>query len=446
MARHPGATILRAIHRLLKPLMPAHLFGRFLLILVLPMVLAQGIAIYVFYERHWDSVSRHMVKGLAGDILFITTLLNDAPATELPAILEKAGHTLYLHATFTPHSKLQMPPSSHSSATQRLREYLLPMLQHEFNIRYIDDGDAVQVDIAMDHGVLSIISTSKRIENRTTTIFILWMVSSGIILILIALLFTRNQLRAISRLAIAAEKFGRGLEGSYFKPQGAEEVKKAARAFIRMKRRIKRQVTTRTSMLSNISHDLKTPLTRMKLQLAMMQQTEDIQALQSDVMDMEHMVQEYLDFARGEGTETPSAVNIQNLLFGLKEKYRHHPLAITLDTDRVLLLRLHAMRRAFGNLIDNALRYGTEVVLHAEEHRGYVVITVDDNGPGIPKDKRQVVFQPFVRLDPARTQSNGGSVGLGLTITRDIIQSHGGQIHLQDNPRGGLRVEVLLPI
>lgn len=429
----------------LKRLMPRYLFGRFILILIIPMIILQGIVIYVFYERHWDSVSRHMAKGLAGDILYLTALLEHSDPSTYPDLLEGANHHLYLQASYTPQVELQQFTSEYSPGIERLKAFLLP-LHHDVVIHYVDQGDIIAVEVGLAKGVLTVKASSKRIENRTTIIFILWMVGSGLILMMIALLFTRIQLRAISRLAMAAEQFGRGLEAGAFKPQGAEEVKKAARAFMRMKRRIKRQITTRMSMLSNISHDLKTPLTRMKLQLAMMPESEDITGLKQDVSDMEHMVQEYLDFVRGEGTETASLVDMEEFLISIHDKYKQTPLSLTIETQQSLMIRLHAMRRAITNIIDNALRYGTVVELHTLEHRRNFIILVDDNGPGIPLDKRNAVFHPFVRLDPARSQLSGGSVGLGLTIARDIIQSHGGRIHLHDSPLGGLRVEIVLPI
>ena len=296
-------------------------------------------------------------------------------------------------------------------------------------------------------GVLEIVAPRKRLFSSTTHIFIAWMVGASLILLSIAIYFLRGQIRPIRRLAQAAESFGKGMQVVNFKPEGAKEIRQAAHAFLQMRERIQRQITQRTEMLAGVSHDLRTPLTRMKLQLAMLPENDYAAGLRGDVSDMEKMVDGYLAFARGEGSEVPVPMPLQKVLEEVVEDARRNGADVTLEnTMRAqITVRQHAIKRALTNLVDNAARHSNEVYVSAARKDEIIEITVDDDGPGIPKSQRESVFKPFFRIDPSRNADTGG-VGLGLTIARDVVRNHGGDLLLQESPFGGLRALVRLPV
>jgi two-component system osmolarity sensor histidine kinase EnvZ len=300
--------------------------------------------------------------------------------------------------------------------------------------------------VQLADGVLSFRPTLKRLESGTTVIFMLWMTGSALVFLCIAILFLRNQVRPIRQLAEAAENFGKGQDMPGFKPHGALEVRRAARAFLIMRDRIARQIRSRTEMLAGISHDLRTPLTRMKLQLALPQDAQAARAMSEDVGQMERMIAEYLDFARGEGGEESAVVRLKALMQDIADDYARLGKKVPVEAeDATITLREGAFRRMMHNLIDNAIRYGKECRVSAAAMPTRVEICVDDKGPGIPAAQREEVFRPFTRLDASRNPATGG-VGLGLTIARDVARSHGGDISLSDAPGGGLRVLVRLPL
>lgn len=436
--------------RILKPLIPDTLFGRFLLILALPTVIVQLIATYVFYERHWGSVSRHMSAALAGEVAAVTEMLWQKTPEQRDHILAIMDKNLHVKTWFKEGEELS-PQYENSDEIERFPEFrkeLRKLMPSPFSITLANDGDDVQLHIQLADGVLHIITTTKRLENQTTYIFILWMTGSAALLLFVALLFSKNQIRAIARLSAAAEKFGKGLEITDFKPEGAKEVRQAAIAFLRMKARIKRQVTKRTEMLAGVSHDLRTPLTRMKLQLAMMGQTEDTVALKADVVEMEKMIQEYLDFVRGEGTESPVPCHVPSFLKGIVSAYQSRSPGIHLEIacDVTMPLRPQAIKRAVTNLLENARRFAKQQVKVTLKEENYtLILTIEDDGPGIPENEYTNVFKPFYRIDRSRNLDTGG-VGLGMTISRDIIMSHGGDITLSKSALGGLKVTLSLPL
>jgi two-component system osmolarity sensor histidine kinase EnvZ len=273
------------------------------------------------------------------------------------------------------------------------------------------------------------------------------MVGTSMLLFGVATIFMRNQVKPIRRLAVAADNFGKGREVTHFKPEGAAEVRQAAAAFIAMRDRIQRQISQRTAMLSGVSHDLRTPLTRIKLQLALLKSGPEVEALEADVTEMERMLEGYLAFVRGEGAEAPQPTNLTQLLSETVAQARRNGGIIDLHTegDLTVPLRPNAFRRCLTNLIENAMRYAHHVWVRAGTRGDAIEITIDDDGPGIPSDKREEVFKPFLRLEGSRNPETGG-VGLGLTIARDVVRSHGGEIILADSPNGGLRARVRMPI
>ena len=308
-------------------------------------------------------------------------------------------------------------------------------------------GTIIEIAIKLDDKVVRLQTTNKRLESRTTVIFLVWMLGASAIFLMIAIVFLRNQIRPIRRLAEAADSLGRGVDLPDFKPSGASEVRKAARAFIVMRERIKRQLRTRTEMLAGISHDLRTPLTRMKLELAMLGDSEAVRELGDDVQQMERMIAEYLDFARGEGREEAVRVSLNELLEDVVSDYQRLNADVVLLTknDVMVDIRVSGFRRMLHNLVDNAMRYGRRCELSLRVAANYCEVVIDDEGPGIPVEKHEEVFKPFNRLDPSRNSKTGG-VGLGLTIARDIALAHGGTISLESSPKNGLRVIIRLPL
>ena len=434
----------------LKRYLPRTLLGRSLLIIVTPLVLLQLVSTIVFYERHWDTVTRRLAVTLAGEVgLIADHLQRFRDAENRRWILDTADSRLGIHASFEAGAKLTGEPAGGGAA--EIEDILAPALEESLGRPFRVGETAIEHDIEirvqMPEGVLIATTTRKRLFSPTTYIFTLWMVGSSLVLVAIATIFMRNQVRPIRRLAAAANSFGKGRDVPNFHPAGAAEVRQAAQAFIEMRDRIKRQIEQRTEMLAGVSHDLRTPLTRMKLQLAMLGDSAEIDELKADVEEMEKMVDGYLAFARGEGTGTPEPADISAVLEQVVASARKEGAEIDLHTEEHLVLpvRLDAIRRCFTNLILNAARYGKHVQVRAGRRADAVEVLVDDDGPGIPADQRDAVFRAFFRLDPSRNIQTGG-VGLGLTIARDVVRAHGGDILLDNSPMGGLRARLRLPL
>jgi two-component system osmolarity sensor histidine kinase EnvZ len=342
---------------------------------------------------------------------------------------------------------LQAPlPASGTILEKQLSRAMERRVQRPFRTDDLGCERCVMVDVQLGSGVLTVNIPRSRLYTPTTYIFILWMVGSSLVLLAIATVFLRNQVKSMRRLAVAAEAFGKGRPVSFTKAEGALEVRQAAAAFIRMRERIERQIRQRTEMLAGVSHDLRTPLTRMKLALALLGENSAAAELKSDVAEMERLVNLYLDFVRGEGTETTVKTDIALLVEDVAAATQRQgtPLSLERMDELVLLVRPNALRRCLTNLIANARQYGRHVWLSSVPVEDGIDILIDDDGPGIPAAERERVFQPFIRLDSSRNPSTGG-VGLGLTIARDVARSHGGDVRLEISPHGGLRARVHLP-
>ena len=429
-----------------KDFLPKSLYGRALLILVVPTVLIQMVLAYVFFDRHWDTVKGYLANNLAGEIaFFMRQLATEPPATRAALAMEFADDT-GVAVSFEPkdayHEEYATPLFPEFQWRLRVK-----LDEKPFTVRRVESGSVIEIRILQGGQTVKLETTTKRLESRTTSIFFLWMVGASALFLFIAIIFLRNQIRPIKQLARAADSFGRGVDTLDFRPHGAREIRTASRAFLVMRERIRRQLRTRTEMLAGISHDLRTPLTRMKLQLAMLGDSEAIRELSDDVQQMEHMIQEYLDFARGAGREEAVRTNLTELLRSVQSDYQRLAANVNLftDTEVEMELRVSGFRRMMHNLIDNALRYGKRCEVTLRVLPNYCELTVDDAGPGIPAEKREEVFRPFSRLDPSRNIKTGG-VGLGLTIARDIVLAHGGTIDLDSAPIGGLRVTIRLPL
>jgi two-component system osmolarity sensor histidine kinase EnvZ len=435
---------------MIKRFLPKTLFGRWLLMLVTPVVLLQIVATTLFYQAHWDAVSRRLALGVAGEIALLIdarTLIPDATLQDRLAYL--ADRHMQLAAVFRPGQ--QLPPEG-----PRIRFYsildtmLTQALRERLNLNFDIDtqrGDGViEIRVQLPDGVLLVHTQEKRLFSATTYVFVTWMVATSVVLLGIAILFLRNQVRPIRHLAEAADAFGKGREVPGFRPTGATEVRRAAAAFLAMQQRIQRQISQRTEMLAGVSHDLRTPLTRMRLQLELLGDEECTADLKRDIAEMEKMIDGYLAFARGQEREPAVAVDVGALLGEVADDARRGGADVVLRERPAIEvpLRPNAVKRALTNLVENALRHASHVEIGARRIHEAVEIVVDDNGPGIPPERREEVFRPFFRVDNSRNPATGG-VGLGLTIARDVVRGHGGDIDLLSSPLGGLRVLVRLP-
>ena len=432
----------------IKQLMPRSLLGRTLLIMLVPLVVSQGIALQLFYGNHLNVVSRRLSGAIAGEIAYTVALLHQFQApSDREWVLELARRQFVLGITLEPGAVLEpgkreniLGPMDDDLATALTQKFNVP-----FNMDWSSDPRSVLIRLQLPDGVLNVEAPRKRLAIGTVFLFVGWLVGSALLLFGIAALFMRNQVRAIRRLARSAEAFGMGRDVPQIRPEGASEVRQAAAAFNRMQDRIRRFLAQRTEMLAGVSHDLRTPLTRLRLALAMLPRTEelrqDVTEMTADVEEMERMISGYLAFARGEGTEQAQPVNLSVILDEVAAGARRAGAVLDLDVppDLTLKLRADAVRRAITNLVDNARRHSRHVALAAMTQGRSVLVTVDDDGPGIPADKRESVFKPF------ETGSVGGT-GLGLTIARDIVRAHGGEIVLEESHLGGLRARIRIPI
>jgi two-component system, OmpR family, osmolarity sensor histidine kinase EnvZ len=431
-----------------KRLMPRSLLGRTLLIMLVPLVLVQAIALQLFYGNHLNIVSRRLSSAIAGEIAYTVELLHQfqAPA-DREWVLQTAREEFTLDIALEPGAHLDpqkrvdlLGPMDDDLAAALTERFKAP-----FTMDWTSDPRSVLIRVQLPDGVLDVVAPRKRLAIGTLFLFVGWLVGSAGLLFGIAALFMRNQVRAIRRLARSAEAFGMGRDVPAIRPEGAAEVRQAAAAFNRMQERIRRFLAQRTEMLAGVSHDLRTPLTRMRLALAMLPRTEelreDVAEMTADVEEMDRMIGGYLAFARGEGIEQAQPVNLATILDDVAVGARRAGAMLELDVpaDLTLKLRADAVRRAVTNLVDNARRHARHVVLAAVTQGRSVLVTVDDDGPGIPADRRESVFRPF------ESGSSGGT-GLGLTIARDIVRAHGGEIVLEDSPLGGLRARIRLPV
>jgi two-component system, OmpR family, osmolarity sensor histidine kinase EnvZ len=431
-----------------KRILPTTMFGRSFLLIVMPLIIVQMVSAWAFYARHWETMSRRLSADVAGDIGVTIEAMNFiAGDADLTKLLEQASLKTEISFSFDRNASMPTPtPGDGSSAEEQLRVAVLNRLDAASQTETLGNSSDLLVQVPIRGGVLSAVVSRKRLTTPTTYIFILWMIGSSLVLLIVAAIFLRNQVKSLRRLAVAAEGFGKGRPVAFSKVEGALEVRQAAVAFIQMRDRIQRQIRQRTEMLAGVSHDLRTPLTRMKLELELLGDNPIVAELKSDVVEMERLVQLYLDFARGEGTETPVETDIAPLIADLAATMRRQGTALSLDQPEALVvpIRPNALRRCLGNLIANGARYGTHVWLTSRSVEDGVDILVDDDGPGIPPNERDHVFQPFIRLDSSRNPSTGG-IGLGLTIARDVARSHGGDVRLETSPQGGLRARVHLP-
>lgn len=444
--------------KLLKRYLPKTLLGRSLLILVIPIFLIQIFSTYIFFDRHWSRVTSRLGYAVAGEVALLTDYIVavDYDDVKVQRVFDLYEQKLGLIATFEKSAKLSHDGQGAKIIPdweEMIRATLHKELDNAIPYPYTVDVDFyekwVEVRVEMSQGILNVSLPQRRLFSSTTYIFLLWMFAASLVLLIIAILFMRNQIRPIKRLAIAAEHFGKGRDVKSFKVEGAKEVRQAGTAFLDMKQRIQRQITQRTEMLAGVSHDLRTPITRLKLQIAMLGDSPDIYEMKRDITDMEKMIDGYLNFVRGEGTEPSVMTNIADLLRDVSVSTKRQGCDVDLqlnDLNIKMFLRKMSFKRCLMNILSNATKYADFIWITLEKINDKEIrILIEDNGPGIPEENLKDVFRPFYRVDTSRNMDTGG-IGLGLPIAKDIINSHGGDITLKNSERGGLAVSIVLPI
>lgn len=435
-------------HRLL----PRTLFFRTMLLIFIPLIVVQVVSVVVFFDGSWSRMGRRLSENLVDEMNVLIRLKEEGmPLTE---VQKMAAEGFQIDFRF-------YDASQGEEVKQRLQAnpMVIAYLKEAMENAFAEDKWSILVDERQDNssdliifvekesGVYQFVCAKKKIFSTSIFMFVVWMVATSILLFLVSVLFLRIQVRAIADLAQTAENFGKGIDDDGFKPYGSSEVRKAGYAFVKMKERILRQIMERTQMLAGISHDLRTPLTRMKLTAAMMENSQDQKDFLADIDEMEKMLNGYLAFVRGEGDEAAVYVNVNELVRGIVSRFASQHIKIKFfaaENTVEIRAKEQALRRAVTNIVANASRYGKKIEVRVEQGTKEVRIIVDDNGPGIPQDKREAVFRAFYRIENSRNKETGG-IGLGLAITKDIITAHGGHIVLEDGPLGGLRVVIKLP-
>ncbi len=425
--------------------LPKGLYARTLLILLTPIVLLQSVLMFVFMERHWNLVTQRLSAAVSRDVAALIDVYQQYPQDKAATFLRKvASERLGLTVDLLPDTDLPPPGPKpfFSPLDSALSREIGSLVQRPFWIDTVGNSNVVEIRIKLDNNVFRVFAPRNHAYASNSHIFIAWMFGTSIVLIAISILFLRNQIRPILQLAEAAEAF----DVQNFRPRGATEVRRAAAAFLEMKRRIERQIEQRTTMLAGVSHDMRTVLTRFKLELAFLPEGPEAEAMRRDVDELNTMLEAYLAFARGESGEGPAMVDISEMLNELAADAERHgrKASATFSGPPIVQARKEALRRCVANLMANAIRYGKTITLAGKREPRWLEIAVEDDGPGIPADKREEVFRPFLRLDPSRNQDQGNS-GLGLSIARDIAIAHGGDIFLSESAMGGLRATVRIP-
>ena len=432
----------------LKPYLPKGLFERSLLIIVLPVALMQGAVTWAFFDQHWQTTTARLSESVAGEVALVTALYEREGPEQFDSLANLAFATTDLSVEYREGDAL--PTSRRTAFFRALDRTLRTALGDEMDNAFWFDTTRypayVDIRVEVEGGVLRFIAARDRVFATTGHIFLIWLFLATGLLLTVAILFIRNQVKPIRQLAEAAEAFGRGQDVERFKPAGAREVRRASAAFLDMRGRLKRHIEQRTQLLAGVSHDLRTPLTRLRLQLALMPQSEERDAARRDLADMEAALEEYLAFARGQAGEEPDALDLTALCETLADDAAREGVDLRLEVEDGLRVhaRESALKRALANLVSNAAAHAGDVLLSARRNGSRLEILIDDDGPGIPADQREDAFKPFSRLDESRNANRKG-VGLGLAIARDTLRAHGGELRLEDSPLGGLRARVSLP-
>jgi two-component system osmolarity sensor histidine kinase EnvZ len=441
----------RGFLRKVASFLPKGLRARSILIVIAPMVILQSVLTYVFMERHWLLVTTKLSNALTQDIAAIIDIYQTYPqGTDHAALVRIAQDRMKIDIEFLPKGPLPpaLPKPFFSIIDIALSNEIRHQIGRPFWLDTVGRSNLIEIRIELDDAILRVVATRGAAYASNSHIFLLWMVGTSFVLVIVTIAFLQNQIRPILLLARAAEDFGKGRDPE-FRPVGAREVRQAGYAFIEMKRRIERAFEQRTTMLNGVSHDLRTILTRFKLSLALMDESDEQQDLEKDVKEMQRMLEAYLAFARGDAGESASLIDMHDFLEELRlDAERHGAHAeVQFNGDPEVAVRPNAFKRCLANLVGNARSYAKKIRIEGNRDQRFLTIHVDDDGPGIPVESREDVFRPFFRLDEARNQDEGVTgTGLGLSIARDIARSHGGDITLNESPAGGLRATVRVPV
>jgi two-component system osmolarity sensor histidine kinase EnvZ len=436
-------------------LLPKGLYARALLIIIAPIVVLESVVAFTFMERHWAQVTDRLSEATARDISALVDIYEamprGAPTAQLVSLAQNRLGFTSLEVLADAELPKITPRPFFGLLERKLTQQIQTHVGKPFWIDTMGPSNLVEIRIKAEHGVLRLVTPRQQIYASNSHIFLVWMVGTSIVLLTAAIILLRNQIRPILKLADAADRFGKGRGFPVdFKPRGAREVRQAAQAFLDMRDRITQHVEQRTHMLAGVSHDLKTVLTRFKLELELMPSSPDVEGMKADVLEMQQMLEEYLAFTRGDGGEQPEPTNVGDLMQEIVDDATYFDADIRLDLGRrrrgvVLPLKRQALKRALMNLVSNAARYGDHVLIRASLDRERLQIDVEDDGPGIPETEYANVFKPFYRVDSARNIDQG-HVGLGMAIARDIAKSHGGDIVLGRSAMGGLQVSFRIPL
>jgi two-component system osmolarity sensor histidine kinase EnvZ len=433
----------------LRDIMPKGLYWRTLLIIVAPAALLQLIITLVFLDDHWQATSKRMSQGVASDAALIIQLYERNPTPENLADLQRlAMRPLRLEIELQRNAPLEIQ-RCHAYGSV-LDGYLTRALEDQLGRHIWYDstcpGTQVLIRVPIPEGVLQLKAFRDRVQARSGPLFVTWIFGATLFLIIVSIIFIRNQVRPIEQLAAAMERFGRGEDSGHYRVRGAREVRGAAHAFFDMRARIRKQIEQRAQLLAGVSHDLRTPLTRLKLQLALMPPSPEIDDAKRDLSEMEETLDEYLAFAKGLSEEAPTHVDVGALAREIGDETTRAGAHVAIESsgDVVAIGRARGLKRCLANLIDNAAAHGDQVRVTVTGEPEAVIVAVDDNGPGIPPELYEEAFRPFSRLDETRSRNQKG-VGLGLAIARDVARSHGGDITLSPSPMGGLRATLRLP-
>lgn len=433
---------------MLKHLLPRTIFFRYLLIIIAPVLLLQIILTIVFFDSLWIKTNKGLARTLAGQINSLVEVYSN-PKTNKDFNFVKNIFENKLISKIYVLENYKLPslkkPKIYNLYDQLLDEQLASQINAPFWYNTKNSNDFVDIRVSTNKTILQFIVEKSRIRNSSARIFILWITIPSILLLLISILFLRNQIKPFTSLADSAEKFGKGQYVPELKPSGAVEVRKVIIEFEKMKRRILRHISQRTAMLSGISHDLKTPLTRLKLQIEILNKNHSLDKVKSDVLEMEKMIAEYLDFSSSQETGNTIQFDLSNLMTEIKQKYNNNKITFKCNEKILMLGRKHLIKRCLYNLIDNSIKYAGNADIVVKRNNSTIEISIEDDGPGVPENERERVMRPFYRIDKSRQMADG-SVGLGLSIVQDIVNSHGGNIKLTDNPKGkGLKVILNFP-
>ena len=433
------------LNKFIKIILPKRLFYRALIIVAAPTIILQLIITIVFYDSIWIKANKNITRSLVSQLKTIQDVYlknKDNLDFFTDSYKNNFNFEIGIKKNLFPVSSGERKFSPVDRSLRRELKSAFGNNNYWFNT--LKFKNAVEIKIKVDDEVMDFLIPKEMISASSVRLFVLWTTLPSIVLILIALIFLKNQTRPLVRLAKAAERFGKGNYINDFRPSGASEIRKAAYEFDRMAKRINRHLNQRSEMLSGISHDLRTPLTRLKLQLAMIDQKNISEKMSKDIDEMEKMLNSYLQFAKTQAQEDTSEINLSNLFLEIKKNLNNKSLILVNLDDAILKGRLYSLTRCFENVIQNGLIYGKKVYVSLQKGSSRAVIIFDDDGPGIPDDQHKNVFKPFFRLDKSRNLNKLG-VGLGLAIVEDVVNSHGGNIQLGKSQYNGLQIKISLP-